>query len=344
MFFQYYTYKKICIWEERRVVASMNKAILDAYIIRDKYSKSASLNLDIEGDWALYAGSVADNINLTTPILTGNGGGTFPLNVSTSMRIYFKLVAEEKQMLLSEKLLPMEGGYNFRDLGGIRTKEGRYVRWGKLFRADDLSNLTRNDVKYLASIPITSVIDFRAQNEAKRSPDKLPSTVHFTYPIAITPGNLSTEGIQANLLKTNIDSHMKHMNRLLVSDPVCVRAFRIFFAIVQNNLSAPLVFHCSAGKDRAGMAAALVLFALGVDEKTVMEDYLLSKIFLNDKYAAFIEKYPRAESIFTVKRIFLQAGINQIKRDHGSIMNFLTKELKVDIVRMRRLYLQPIEH
>lgn len=318
----------------------MDKPILDAQIIRDKYTKAASLSINVEGNWSLYAGASLETINRTYPILSGNGGGTFPLNVSTSIRIYFELVVGEEKLLLSEKHLPMAGGYNFRDLGGIRTKEGRFVKWGKLFRADELSNLTEDDIKYLSSIPIMSVIDFRAQSEARRSRDKLPDTVKFTYPIAITPGNLSTEGVQANLLKTNIDSHMKHMNRLLVSDPVCVRAFRIFFAIVQNNLSAPLIFHCSAGKDRAGMAAALVLFSLGVDEQTVMDDYLMSKVYLSDKYAAFIAKYPRAESIFTVKRMFLQAGINQIKRDHGTIMNFLTRELKVDIVRMRRLYLE----
>ncbi|NDV93786.1 tyrosine-protein phosphatase [Dysgonomonas sp. 521] len=309
-------------------------------IIRDKYTKAASLKIETEGNWSLFAGSTFDNINHTQPLLTGNGSGIFPLNVSTSIRLYFELDNEGEKIYLSERHLPMEGGYNFRDLGGFKAKDGRYTKWGKLFRADELSNLTGSDIKYLSSIPITSVVDFRAQAEAKRSPDRLPTTVQFTYPIAITPGNLSTEGIQSNLLKSNIDSHMKHMNRLLVSDPACVRAFRIFFAIVQNNLSAPLIFHCSAGKDRAGMAAALILFSLGVDEETVMQDYLSSKIYLSDKYDAFIAKYPRAEPIFTVKRMFLQAGINQIKRDHGTIMNFLTKELKVDIIRMRRLYLE----
>lgn len=318
----------------------MNKAIQGAQILRDKYTKEATLNIEVEGDWILYAGDSIETINRTYPILSGTGSGTFSLDVSTTIRIYFELVAGEEKMLLSETLLPMAGAYNFRDLGGIRTQEGRYVKWGKLFRADDLSNLTKEDVGYLASIPITSVVDFRAQSEARRTKDKLPDTVQFTYPIAITPGNLSTEGIQANLLKSNIDIHMKHMNRLLVSDPACVRAFRVFFAIAQNNLSAPLVFHCSAGKDRAGMGAALVLFALGVDEETVMQDYLMSKVYISDKYSAFIAKYPRAESIFTVKRMFLQAAINQIKRDHGTIMNFLTKELKVDIVRMRRIYLE----
>ncbi|WP_029906511.1 tyrosine-protein phosphatase [Prevotella sp. 10(H)] len=318
----------------------MDKAIRKAQIIREKYTKEASLKIEAKGAWSLYAGSSVDNINRTTPILSANGSGTFFLSVSTSIRIYFELVSGDERITLADRHLPMTGGYNFRDLGGFKTKDGRYTKWGVLFRADELSNLTAEDVKYLASIPIASVIDFRARAEARRSPDRLPSTVHFRYPIAITPGNLSREGVQANMLKTNIDSHMKNMNRLLVSDPVCVRAFRIFFAIIQNNLSSPLIFHCSAGKDRAGMAAALVLFALGVDEETIMEDYLMSKIYLSDKYDAFIAKYPRAESIFTVKRTFLQAGLNQIKRDHGSIMNFLTKELKVDIIKMRRLYLE----
>lgn len=318
----------------------MDTGIRFAQIIRDKHTKSASLRIEADGNWSLYAGDTLDNINLSHSILSGNGSGYFPLNVSTSIRIYFRLVSGGNQLFLTERHLPMAGGYNFRDLGGFKTKEGRYTKWGRLFRADELSNLKDEDVKYLASIPITSVIDFRAMAEARRSPDHLPSTVQYTYPISITPGNLSTEGVQANLLKTNIDAHMKHMNRLLVSDPACVRAFRIFFAIVQNNLSAPLIFHCSAGKDRAGMAAALVLYSLGVDEETIMQDYLSSKIYLSDKYDAFIAKYPRAESIFTVKRMFLQAGINQIKRDHGTIMNFLTKTLKVDITRMRRLYLE----
>jgi protein-tyrosine phosphatase len=314
--------------------------IQQALIIRDKHTKVASFKIETEDDWALYAGNSLDSIDTSKSILSENGSGEFPLNVSTSTRVYFKLISGVTQLFLSERHLPMDGGYNFRDLGGFRTVEGRYTKWGKLFRADELSNLTDGDMEYLVGIPITSVIDFRAMAEARRSPDRLPSTVQFSYPIAITPGNLSSEGIHANLLKANIDAQMKHMNRLLVSDPACVRAYRIFFAIIQNNLSAPLIFHCSAGKDRTGMAAALVLFSLGVDEETIMQDYLSSKIYLSDKYDAFIAKYPRAEPLFTVKPMFLQAGINQIKKDHGTVMSFLTKTLKIDIIKMRRLYLE----
>lgn len=312
----------------------------DAKILRDKYSKSARLDILTKGAWRLYAGSTPYNINLSTPILQGEGSGIFPIDVDTTHRSYFKLVIpNDGSIILAESQLPMAGAYNFRDLGGIKNEEGKRVKWGVLFRADDLSNLTAEDLTYLSSIPISSVIDFRALAEARRSPDKLPSGVRFSYPISITRMNLSNEGVQAKLEESNMDMYMKQMNRLLVNDPACLKAYRTFFNIIQHRLSPPIVFHCSAGKDRTGMAAALILYALGVDDRTIMEDYLASRIYLSDKYQSIITKYPRAESIFTVKRPFLQSGINQIKRDHGSVEAFLVNILNVDIEKMRNMYL-----
>ena len=312
---------------------------LKAEILRDKYSKKASLKVDVEGLWQLYAGNAVDKINRENPILSGSGSGIFQLDVSTSYRYYFELVADSESIVLADKHLPMAGAFNFRDMGGIRTEDGRYIQWGKLFRGDDMTNLTSEDIQYLSSIPITSIIDFRAVTEMRRAPDRMPSSVKFTYPLTITPGNLSTEGVQANLLKTNIDIHMKQMNRTLVNDPACVNAFRKFFNIIQKRLSAPLIFHCSAGKDRTGMAAVLLLFALGVNEEVIIGDYMASKVYLEDKYSAFIAKHPRAESIFTVKRMFIKAGINQIRREHGSINNFLVNTLGVNTDKLREMYL-----
>lgn len=308
-------------------------------ILRDKHTKAACLKIDINKPWTIYAGDSIDTIDLTTPILKGKGNGVFPLDVSTSVRSYFRLNIDKQSIILADKHLPMAGGYNFRDMGGFKTLDSRRVKWGKLFRADELSNLTEEDVTYLGSIPITSIIDFRAISETRRSPDRYPSTVRFIHPLSITPGNLSSEGIQANLLKTNINIHMKQMNRLLVSEPACVKSFKAFFTIIQNRLSAPLIFHCSAGKDRTGMAAFLLLVALGVDEEVAKEDYLASKIYLADKYDAFIARYPKAEPLFTVKRQFIHAGISQMKKDNGSIENFLTRKLHVNIDKLRDMYL-----
>lgn len=315
-----------------------------ARITRDKQTKEACLEIDIPGNWSLFAGESISAIDRTKALLKGNKKGKYALNIPTELRYYFEIVTEKDNFILAEKLLPMTGGYNFRDLGGILTSDGRRVSWGKLFRADELTHLTESDTAYLDSIPIISVIDFRAENETKRAPDRLPPSVRFTYPIAITPGNLSNEGIQANLLHSDISKQMKQMNRLLVSDPACLRAYKTFFAIAMHNLSVPIVFHCSAGKDRTGMAAALMLFALGVEENVVMEDYLSSKIYLADKYDAFIAKYPKAEPIFTVKPMYLKAAINQIIRDHGSILNFLTQTLNINIDKLRDLYLDSVDN
>lgn len=312
---------------------------IQAEILRDKYTKAASLQIMTTKKWQLFVGSSVESIGRNKPILEGEGGGMFPFDVSTSFRNYFRLQSGDEHIILAERRLPIEGSYNFRDLGGIRAKDGRQVKWGMLFRADELTHLTYADSLYLASIPITSVIDFRAAIEMRRSPDRLPSSVKFSYPLTITPGNLSSEGIQANLLRTDIDVYMQNMNRLLVSDPACVSAYRKFFNIIQKRLSAPIVFHCTAGKDRTGMAVALLLYALGVEEKTIMQDYMLSKVYIADKYQAFVARYPQSASMFTVKSSFLNAGLEEIVDRYGSIDSFLVDTLSVNVEKLREMYL-----
>lgn len=313
-----------------------------ASISRDKYTKAASLHINTPQPWDIYVGSSVDLIDLAHPILSGSGEGNFLLPVDLSNRSYFKLVSGLEEVVLAERLLPMEGAFNFRDLGGILMKDGRRVQWGKLFRADELTNLTASDIKYLEGISIKSVIDFRAENEIKRAPDKLPPTAEYTYPLTIAPGAMSPDRGHTDEGKASFAAQMRQMNESYVTDPACIRAYRIMFAIIQNSLSAPLVFHCSAGKDRTGMAAALILFALGASEESVMADYMLSKFNIADKYKLFVEKYPRTEPIFTVKRSYLMSGIEKMKQEYGSVMNFLTKVLKVDVVKMRQLYLEPL--
>lgn len=310
-------------------------------IERDKYTKRATLVIEIKEPWRLYSGYTVDSIDYTRTVLTGNGPGIFPVSIDTTSRSYFSIITQGGKIVFAERRLPMAGGYNFRDLGGYKTQEGRFTKWGKLFRADELSNLTPSDIVYLNSIPITTVIDFRAVAEAKRNQDNLPPSVKFTYPLTISPGNLSNEKIQADLCKNDISTQMEIMNKSLVMDPECIKAYRKFFYILQNGLSAPSVFHCTAGKDRTGMAAALVLYALGVDQKTIMQDYILSKDYIYDKYASFVAKYPRAKNLFTVKPSYLKAGLEQIKEEYGSIESFLTDVLCVNIDKLKQMYLYP---
>ncbi|WP_108822403.1 tyrosine-protein phosphatase [Dysgonomonas sp. Marseille-P4361] len=313
----------------------------DVNIIRDKTTKSASMQIYTQGEWSIYGGPSIDQINLESPIAQGTNSGTFPIDVPSQARSYFQVVTEHGKAIAADRHLPMTGGYNFRDLGGYRTQEGKYVKWGKIFRSDDLHNLTKDDLQYLAEIPIVSIVDFRSEEECTQLPDKNPSSVKENYKLSISPGNLMNAFSlsKEDITSEKIDSLMKEMNILLVTDPDCIDRYKKFFELLQSDSDTPLMFHCSAGKDRTGMGAALILSALGVDEQTIMKDYLLSNVYLANKYSKIKAENPNLSSLFEVKSEFLQAGLDRIKKDHGTVENYLTKVLNVDIAKMREIYL-----
>jgi len=261
------------------------------------------------------------------------------LLIDTDKRYYFQLVTDESKTILSEQHLPMYGGYNFRDLGGIRTSDGKYVKWGKIFRSDDLHELTPGDLDYLSSIPLTSIVDFRSEKEMQIAPDKNPASVKKNYPFSITPGNLTSAESVSGFSIAQMDSVMMNMNELLVSDSACITQYKDFFELLQNEDNIPLMFHCSAGKDRTGMGAALFLFALGVDEETILKDYLLSNVYLRGKYAKYIAEKPNLKPLFEVKPQFLMEGIDKMKNDYGTPQKYIEEVLGVDIQKMREMYL-----
>jgi len=313
----------------------------DVGVIRAKTTKDASVQIYTKGLWKLYAGTSVDDIDLLQPIAEGKDSGTFAINVPNNVRSYFLIETEEGKAILSDRHLPMEGGYNFRDLGGYRTTDGQYVKWGRIFRSDDLHNLTEDDLGYLSSIPLVAIVDFRSEDERSAAPDKNPESVRENYKYSITPGNLM-DAVKAdlqNITEMKADTLMMGMNELLVSDSACINQYRKFFELLQNEENIPLMFHCSAGKDRTGMAAALVLFSLGVDEQTIINDYLLSNKYLANKYAKYKVALPALSPLFEVKPQFLKAGIDRIKKDHGSVENYLTEVLNVDLSKMRNKYL-----
>lgn len=310
-----------------------------ASITRDKVTKSCYLHIATDGEWSIYAGEQVDSIDFSTPLLSGNKSGTYQLDVNTTVRYYFQLVTETGKAILAESHLPMTGGFNFRDLGGIRNQQGKHVKWGKFIRTDELKSLTEADLEYLSAIPVRSIVDFRSEMEIEQAPDILPASVQNNYQLFIDPGNI-LELQNLNIASsTSLDSVMITINEYLVSDPHFVGRYKRFFEILQDENQVPVIFHCTAGKDRTGMAAALILYALGVSEECIFQNYLESNIYLKEKYAGEIEKNPKLESVLTVKEEFLRAGINKIKEKYDSVEQFLTRELSVDINRFKDLYL-----
>lgn len=331
-----------CSSEKKMTSAEYSGEILTGRveIVRDKQTKTAVFKTDDIGKWQLYAGPCVDSIDFSTPVAEGDGAGEYPLDVPADRRSYFQLVAPHAKAILAETLLPMEGGYNFRDMGGIRTVDGRYVRWGRLFRSDDMPNLTDADLEYLSTIPLRTVVDFRSAEEIAKAPDRLPRSVVNAAALSIDPGSIIelASGDKKPYVAGPFQM-MQDLNRLLVSEPAIVEIYKEFFALVQDESKLPLMFHCSAGKDRTGMAAALILSALGVDRQIIIRDYLASNDYLSDKYAPIVAEHPESQALMEVHREYIEAGFDEIERRYGTVSNYLEKQLGVDTGRMKDMFL-----
>ena len=232
-----------------------------------------------------------------------------------------------------QRLIPLAGAYNVRDLGGYAAANGKRVAWGKVFRAGDLATLSHADLATLASIPIVSCIDFRTSQEVAAAPDLQPSTLRNEFALLIDPGNMLR---MINLEAGLGEKAMQDINCMLVDD--FQDEYAQFFAILAASANAPVLFHCSAGKDRTGYAAALFLAALGVHRQTIVQDYMLSAVYLGNKYDAILHKYPNMAPALTVKPQYLDAAFDRIDQHYGGMESYLTNNLKVNREVLREMY------
>ncbi len=232
--------------------------------------------------------------------------------------------------------IKLDGPYNFRDLGGYPAARGRTVKWGRLFRSDDLIDITPEDLAVVDKLGLRTVIDFRDKHESIASPDILPESVGSRYLISIEAGRLMTGFSEGRLTREKAVGIMLSVYRTLVLD--FQPSFREFFAIVSEPEAAPLLFHCTAGKDRTGVAAALLLSALGVGRQNVIEDYLLSKECLCEKYRCDYENEPELEPLYSVRPEFLAAALDAIDREYGGMETYLRRRLEVDLELLRDMY------
>lgn len=180
--------------------------------------------------------------------------------------------------MTAERRLPLDGADNFRDLGGYRTADERFVRWGVLFRSNDLADFTDADLDYLSEVDIRLQCDLRSDIEREKRPNRVlltPVPEILEYPIpqagmnpseiqeAIRTGTMAEFDIRQIMLSTYRSFPIEHRD-----------LWARIFSRLQDPNSLPFLVHCTAGKDRTGFISALVLLALGVPEQTVYEDYL----------------------------------------------------------------------
>ena len=316
-----------------------------ATIKADKESKKTSIEILKEGEWKVYGGENSNSILFDEPLLQGNTRGTTELNTG-KYQLYCLEWAGGARTSLGLRQLPMVGQSNFRDLGGYKTKDGRRVKWGLVFRSGKCNSLTEDDLAYLATIPLKTVIDFRSSSEQEAEPDKVPTTTVNCINYPIEPGNLSSIDVSDVIRRGDVEGAKQYLvdgNREFV---ISFQAeYKSFFKTLMEADKTPLMFHCTAGKDRAGFAAALFLAALGVDRETIIEDYMLTNELTGVTMEAMKALYgdnKMAECMYyisSVQKEYIEMALTTIDENYGGMDKFLVQQLGVDVEKLRKLYL-----
>jgi len=190
------------------------------------------------------------------------------------VRPYFLLDLDGRRHVIAERELPLDSGVNFRDMGGYRTAGGRMVRWGRLFRSGSLAELTAQDVARLDRLGLRLSCDLRSIEEVNAHPDRLPPITAALHRPVVAEVNRFRRIVTLMRLRHRIQELLQNVYEVMLDQNGPVFAGIVRLAADPDNL--PLLVHCTAGKDRTGLAAALLLLALGVPEETVIADYTLS--------------------------------------------------------------------
>jgi protein-tyrosine phosphatase len=286
-----------------------------------------------------------------------NHDGRYVLRGSDVARHYFLLRDEKTKhvVTIAERVLSLERGSNFRDIGGYPGDGGRHVRWGLIYRSGASAMLTDADVQQVQALGLKQLIDLRSSEERVLAPTRIngvPYTaVGYSMTALLKPAGSSGEIRNGGTMYRNFPIFLAPQLRIVFDD------------LLSNK--GPIAYNCSAGQDRTGFVTAMILSALGTPRDVIIQDYHLStkyrhpanempKIILaahpNDPAASLFAKYqddPRAAVAQPLKEAdgtaFLSSAFDEIEKRWGSTDSYLEKEIglnKLDIARLRRTYLQ----
>lgn len=290
-----------------------------------------------KGPWEVYTGELPDKINWEKPFQVVESNQAVFSSLKNSKRTYFGVKTPDGETyVVSERQIPLEGQANFRDLGGIPTKDGRHTKWGLLYRSGKLSKLSKRDLDYFANLGIGTVCDFRNDMEIAEDPDRYPASCAIKYvhlPIGDKEGKQyrallaqaksgEIKGIQA---KEIFESAMSEFADSLAED------FQpLMEQLVLSNGNVPMLYHCTGGKDRTGFATALILSALGVERETIIDEYLMSNYYRYDvnKRNMRLARLmgigsETSQYAFLVNEDYIGAAFKVIDEEYGGVEKYL---------------------
>ena len=247
--------------------------------------------------------------------------------------------------------LPFEQAHNFRDLGGYENRDGQQLKWGMIYRTDKLSSLSEEDQRYLQRLDVRRIVDFRSDEERLSAPHTLANANQVRVDaMPITVDAAQVELVTARLQQDNVSAadmgaFLIDANREMVSRYTPV--YRQWMQSLLNGDHYPQLFHCTAGKDRTGLAAALLLHALDVPEDTIMEDYLATNHYTAARIDQVIEQIAQLDmlradeavirTLFNVQPQFINAAFETIDEHYGSLNGYFEQGLGIDAKQRQQL-------
>lgn len=252
-------------------------------------------------------------------------------------------------MVIVQQKVEFEEIYNFRDMGGLQTTDGRRVKEGLLFRCGELGHATKQDLEQLQALNIKVIFDYRDDFEAEKVPTAQIADVHNIRIPASTNLNYQSKSIE-DVLKSEQWTQENALGQfyagMLAENP----SYRALITCIKER-QVPLVHHCTAGKDRTGIGAALIYLLLGVSEEEIIHEYLLTNEANATKPPVWMKKmkeelkgYEKAfENMAGVKALYLETALERIKSDYGTYEAYFLQEHQLtaeDIEVIRDFYLQ----
>ena len=304
----------------------------------------------IEGEVKVFASTDPDHIRENRPVATApiaNQWMTIANNQPSQRHYYTLLFNDRYRVRVASRTVNVPGVQNFRDLGGYPVyAQHKRIRWGMLYRSAriDLSQpATRDKLNHLG---IRTVIDLRIPSESPLPAGTLPGqprVVHIPIPVDCLTDILADID-QQRIQPDTIGRIVERINRHIVA--ANAPAFRQMFDILLDKENYPAVIQCSTGKGRTGIASALVLSALGVNDDDIMTDYRLSRFNIPTAISYVYELPVRSQealiTLFSARENFLNAAKDEIERTYGSVDEYLTKAVglqKDELKDLRKILL-----
>ncbi|SEO83534.1 tyrosine-protein phosphatase [Paenibacillus sp. OV219] len=304
--------------------------------------------------WSTSPDNIEKNGKLLAQTYTSFGGFVTP-DPKPGYRVYFAVKGGNGAVITAaERKVNLQGAFNFRDLGGYKTTDGKTVKWGKLYRGEELGHLTAQDLEYVKRMNIKTDVDYRTDAEVNAMKDPVVAGMKYVRTDEGNPGSTADLNtmIKSGVLKDEASAvqMLAGFNKQMVNAP---KFYVQLMELLNDPSNMALIQHCTAGKDRTGLGSAIILLTLGVDEQTVMNDYLLSNFYRADANKATIEALKKQipdenvikamSALMGVQKEFLQAALDEMKAKYGSIDAFIEKGLgvtKEERAKLKAMYLE----